>query len=170
MEELPNLVAGPLEVAKFVDLLFTHLNPDVLFLRGIRTMFMGNNYIQGLKLLEEAMEARKAKVKCMFCMLELLKGSNLESNNVERVFKYLGPLKENENMVWIRSTTIRQFSHEWSDEWELNLKADGWLKCHGRCQLTEVPSLNPKYAIDYYDEDLCMYCRTNRKMAFLYIS
>ncbi|KAB1228107.1 hypothetical protein CJ030_MR4G013709 [Morella rubra] len=57
VEELPNLVASPLEVAKFVDSLFTHCNPDVLFLIGIYTMFVGDNYFKSMKLVEETMEA-----------------------------------------------------------------------------------------------------------------
>lgn len=57
VEELPNLVAIPLEVAKFVDLLFIRRKPNVLFLRGICTMFVGDNYFKGLKMVEEDMEA-----------------------------------------------------------------------------------------------------------------
>lgn len=41
VEDLPNLVASPLEVTRHVDLLFIHHNPNVLFFRGLRTMFMG---------------------------------------------------------------------------------------------------------------------------------
>lgn len=41
VEELPDLVANPFELAKFVDLLFIHRNLDVLFLRGICIMFVG---------------------------------------------------------------------------------------------------------------------------------
>ncbi|KAB1206355.1 hypothetical protein CJ030_MR7G018914 [Morella rubra] len=38
VEELPDLMASPPKVARFVDSLFIHDNLDVLFLRGIRTM------------------------------------------------------------------------------------------------------------------------------------
>lgn len=55
VEELPNLVACPLKVAKFVNLLFVYRNPDVLFLKGIQNMFVRNNYSKGLRLVEEAM-------------------------------------------------------------------------------------------------------------------
>lgn len=90
VEELPNLVACPFEVAKFMNFLFVHRNLDILFFRGIRTMFLKNHYLRGLKLLEEAMEARNPKATYLFCMLELLRGADLESDDVERVFRLLG--------------------------------------------------------------------------------
>lgn len=90
VEELPNLVACPLEVAKFVNLLFIYRNPDVLFLTGIRNMFFRNNYSRGLGLVEEAMKAENPKATYLFCMLELLRGSDLEFDNVERVSDFWG--------------------------------------------------------------------------------
>lgn len=76
---------------------------------------------------------------------------------MKRVFRFLRPLKENENMAWLRDHTVRQFVHECSDEWELNVTADSWLRSHSKCQLTEVSRLNPEVAIDYYDDVLCFY-------------
>lgn len=107
VEELLNLLASPLEVASFVDLLFIHCIPDILFLMGIRTMFMGDNYFKGLKLVEEAMEVGNTKVTYLFCMLELLNGPHLESHDVDRVLIFLGSLKDNANMMWVRRTTIQ---------------------------------------------------------------
>ncbi|KAB1222990.1 hypothetical protein CJ030_MR2G020041 [Morella rubra] len=104
----PDLVVSPLKVAKFLDLLIIHRNPDVLFLRGIRTMFIEDNYYKGLKLEEKAMEARNPKGTYLFCMLELLNGPHLKSDDVDRVFRFLGPLKDNEDMMWVRMTTIQQ--------------------------------------------------------------
>lgn len=112
------------------------------------------------------MEAGNPKASYLFCMLEFLRGFDMKPGYVERVFQRLGFLKENENMLWLRDRTIQQFAHEWSDKWELNLEADSWLRCHGRFQLTKVPGLNPEYAMDYYNDDLRMYCRANREMAF----
>ncbi|KAB1205853.1 hypothetical protein CJ030_MR7G027962 [Morella rubra] len=71
MEDLPNLVANPYEVAKFVDLFFIHCNLNVLFLRGISMMFVGWNYFKDLELVEEAVEARNLKATYLFCMQEL---------------------------------------------------------------------------------------------------
>ncbi|KAB1227986.1 hypothetical protein CJ030_MR1G022973 [Morella rubra] len=99
VDELPDLVASSPEVARFVDSLFISRNLDVLFLRGIRTMFMEGTYSKGLKLVEEAMEAENPKGTYMFCILKLLNGLHLESDDVERVFRFLGPLKENGDMV-----------------------------------------------------------------------
>ncbi|KAB1223043.1 hypothetical protein CJ030_MR2G022354 [Morella rubra] len=142
IEELPNLVASPLEVAKFMNLLFIHWKPDILFLRGIRTMFVGDNYFKGLKLVEEALKATNIKGTNVFYILELLNGSHLEFDDVEWVFKFLGPLKDNEDMMWIRQKTIRQFGREWNDEGKLEVSADDWLGFHGNCKLTEVPRFN----------------------------
>ncbi|KAB1227985.1 hypothetical protein CJ030_MR1G022972 [Morella rubra] len=166
VEELPDHVACPLKEAKFVHLLFVHCNLNVLFLRGICTMFVRNNYFGGLKLVDEAMEAENPKASYLFCMLELLRGSDLKFEDMERVFKCLGPLKENENMLWLRDRTIQQFFHEWNDEYELIVRADGWLRFNDRCQITKVPGLNSKYAVDYYDDYLCMYSKANREMTF----
>lgn len=47
LEELPNLMASPPEVAKFMGLLFVHRNLDVLFLWGIRTMFLEGGESRG---------------------------------------------------------------------------------------------------------------------------
>lgn len=82
VEELPNLVTCPFEVAKFMNFLFVHRNLDILFFRGISTMFLKNHYLRGLKLLEEAMEARNPKATYLFCMLELLRGVDLESDDM----------------------------------------------------------------------------------------
>lgn len=65
-------------------------------------------------------------------MLELLRGSDLESDNVERVFRLLGPLKENEDMGWLRNHVAQQIIHERSNKWELHVTAGSWLWCHGR--------------------------------------
>lgn len=129
-------------------------------------MFVRNNYFEGLKLVDEAMEAENPKASYLFYMLELLRGSDLDFDDMERVFKCLGSLKENVNMLWLRDRTIQQFFHEWNDEYELNVRADGWLRCHDRCQITKVPGLNFEYAVDYYDDYLCMYSKANREMAF----
>lgn len=67
MEELPDLVVYPLEVATFVDLLFVHRNLDVLFLRGINTMFVRNNYFRGLKLVEEWRLETVRRPTCSAC-------------------------------------------------------------------------------------------------------
>ncbi|KAB1228105.1 hypothetical protein CJ030_MR4G013707 [Morella rubra] len=44
---------------------------------------------------------------------------HLESGDVKLIFNFLGPLNENQNMVWARQMTIRKFSSKWNDEWEL---------------------------------------------------
>lgn len=49
MEELLDLVASLLEVAKFVDLLFIHCNPDVLFLEGYSHNVHGGQLFQRLE-------------------------------------------------------------------------------------------------------------------------
>ncbi|KAB1213281.1 hypothetical protein CJ030_MR5G009624 [Morella rubra] len=128
VEELPNLVVCPLEIAKFLNLLLVHRKLDVLFFRGILTMLVRNNYSRGLRL--------------------------------------LGPLKENEDMGWLKDHIARQFIHESSEKWELHVTVESWLQCHGGCQLTKVPGLNPKSTVDYYDDDLCMYFRANQEMAY----
>lgn len=91
-----------------MNLLFIHCKPDILFLRGICTMFIGDNYFKGLKFVE----ATNIKGTNVFYILELLNGSHLEFDDVEWVFKFLGPLKDNEDMMWIRQKTIQKFSHE----------------------------------------------------------
>lgn len=126
-------MGSPPEVAKFVGSLFVHRNPDVLFLRGIRTMFLEGSYSKIRKLVEEAMEARNSKGTYLFLMLELLSDPHLESDEVERVLRLLGPLKENENMLWLRATIIRQFDLAWNDGLELVVHEDGWLGRHGNC-------------------------------------
>ncbi|KAB1213282.1 hypothetical protein CJ030_MR5G009623 [Morella rubra] len=70
---------------------------------------LGRWQVLGQKLVEEAMEAGNPKGTYLFYMLELLSGPHLESGKVERVLRHLGPLKEKEDMVWLRATTIRQF-------------------------------------------------------------
>lgn len=58
VEELPNLAVSPLEVSRLVCSLFMHRNPDVLFLWGIRVMYL-------------------------FCMLGLLASPHLESAKID---------------------------------------------------------------------------------------
>lgn len=115
------------------------------------------------------MEAENPKGTYLFCMLELLNGSHLEPDNVERIFRFLRPLKENEDMVWLRAMTIRQFGQAWNDGSELMVHADSWVGCNGNYKIFEVPELNLEYAVDYYDDNLCMYCKANREKAFLCI-
>lgn len=107
------------------------------------------------------MKAENPKGTYLLCMLELLRGIDLGSDDVEQVFRLLGSLKENEDMGWLRDHVAQQFIHEVSNDWELHVMADNWLRCHGRCQLTKVLGLNPEPAAEYYDDDLCMYCRAN---------
>lgn len=132
MEELSNLVACPLEVAKFVNSLFVHHNLDVLFLRGIRTMFIRNHYARSLRLVEEATEVRNPKGTYLFCMLELLRGTDLGPKDLKWVCRHLGSMKKNEDMGWLRDHVVRQFLHEISDDWVLHVTADSWLRCHGK--------------------------------------
>lgn len=75
----------------------------------------------------------------LFCMLELLNGSHWESDDVERVFRFLGPLKDNEDMMWIRQMTIQQLCCEWNDG--SKLEVESWLRCHDKCEITEVLGL-----------------------------
>lgn len=98
----------------------------------------------------EVAEAKNPKGTYLFCMLELLKGADL------------GSLKENENMGWLRDHVARQLLHEVSDDWVLHVTENSWLRCHSRCQLIEVPGLNPEPAVDYYNDDLCMHYRANK--------
>lgn len=86
-------------------------------------------------MVEKAIEVGNAKATYMFCMLELLRGSKLKSDDLEWVFKLLGSLKENEDMVWLRDHIAWQFVCECGDS--LGTVCD-WLGCHGKCQLTEV--------------------------------
>lgn len=103
-------------------------------------------------------------------MLELLSDPRLESDYIARVSRFLRPLKQNEDMIWLRVTTIRQFSLAWTHGSELVEHADGRLGCHGNYQIFEVTGLNPEAVVDYYDDDLCMYCKANRKKAFFIYS
>lgn len=93
---------------------------------------------------------------CLFCVLELLNDPHLESDEIKQVFKFLGPLKEKENMVWPRVMTIRQFNLAWNDGSDLVVHTDYWLGCHNDCQIFEVSGINSEYAVDYYDDDLYM--------------
>lgn len=94
-------------------------------------------------------------------MLELLNGSHLESDDVVCVFRFLGPLKDNGDMMWVRRTTIQQFSREWN--YRSELEVEDWL---GHYKITEVSGLNFEWAIDYYDYNLYMYCKANREMTY----
>lgn len=72
-------------------------------------------------------------------------------------------------MDWVWDHTVRQFISECSDDWELHIMVDSWFRCHGGCQLTGVPGLKPGPAVDYYEDELCLYCRANWEMAnFVY--
>ncbi|KAB1212840.1 hypothetical protein CJ030_MR5G010140 [Morella rubra] len=71
------------------------------------------------------MEARNPKVTYLFCMLELLSSPHLESDDVARVFRFLGPLKDIKDMMWLRRTIIQQFDYEWNDG--LEIEVEGWL-------------------------------------------
>lgn len=164
MEDLPNLVASPFEVTKFVDLLFTHRNFNFNFLMGIRTMFVRWNYFEGLKLVEEAMEARNLKATYLFCMMELLNGPYLEFSYVDQVLELLGPLKDTADMMWLRRITIQQFNREWNDGSEIEV--EGWHEFHGNCDLTKVVGLLPKWTVDYYDNKLYIYCKAIQEMAY----
>lgn len=149
--------------------LFGHQNPDVLFLWCIRVMFLEGDESRGRKLVEEAMEAENPKATYLFCMLELQTSPHLESVKVDRVLSLLGSLKDKEDMVCLRATVIMEFSLSWNDGSELEFDEDGWLGCHGNCYLFPVVGLNPNVTVDYYDNDLGMYCKANREKAFLYI-
>lgn len=164
MEDIPNLVASPLKLAKFVDLLFIQCNPNVLFLREIHKMFLGWNYFKGLELVEEAMKAGNLKAMYLFCMLELLNGPHLESFDVVRVFSLLRPLKNTADMMWLRRITIEQFSREWNDGSEINVV--GWLECHGNCDISEFVGLLPEWVVDCYDDKPWIYCKANREIAY----
>lgn len=88
-----------------MDLLFTHRKPDVLFLRGICTIFVGWNYYKGFALVKDAMETGNLRATYLLCMLELLTG-DLEFFEVEQVYTLLGSLKDNADMMWLRATMI----------------------------------------------------------------
>ncbi|KAB1226755.1 hypothetical protein CJ030_MR1G022546 [Morella rubra] len=103
------------------------------------------------------MEARNTKVTYLFCMLELLNGPHLESHDVDRVLIFLGSLKDNANMMWVRRTTIQQFGCKWNEGLELVVK--GWLGCHGNYD-------DSKWEVDYYDYNLYMYCKANQEMTY----
>lgn len=90
MEELPNLVACPLKVARFMNLLFVHRNPDILFLWGIRTMFVKNHYDRDLSLVKEAARAKNPKGTYLFTMLEFLRGTDLGLDDMRPVLRLLG--------------------------------------------------------------------------------
>lgn len=109
MEELLNLAVGPPEIAKLVFSLFIYRNPDVLFLWGLRVMFLEGDESRGQRLVEEAMKAGNPRGTYLFCMLALLSSPHLDSDEVERVLGPLGSLKEKEDMVWLRKATIRHF-------------------------------------------------------------
>lgn len=162
-------VSSP-KVDRFVCSLFGHRNPDVLFLWCICVMFWKGDELRGRKLMEEAMEAENPKATYLFCMLELQTSPYLESVEVDRVLSLLGSsLKDKEDMLWLRAIVIMQFSLSWNDRSELEFDEDDWLGCHGNCYLFPVVGLNPNVTVDYYDNDLGMYCKANRERDFLYI-
>ncbi|KAB1209442.1 hypothetical protein CJ030_MR6G023773 [Morella rubra] len=129
-------------------------------------MIVGDNNIKSLKLVEEVMEAGNAKGSYLFCMLKLLNGPHLEFDDVNRVLRFLGLLKNNEDMMWVKQMTIQQFGRKWNDGSELEVSVDGCLGYHGNCEITKVPRLNFEWVVDYYDYDLCTYCKVNQDMAY----